>query len=149
MGAARLFRFRRAHLRAGDARVLRARAPVGQRGSSRRDGLKADLPSPVSSAVSGALRFALDSLFTVVLAPPCASCGELLEQPTGGPVCVLCWSRVLPLTPPLCDCCGEPLPTWRQPADGTRCARCRRQTSAVSRARAIGAYEDPLRAIVH
>ena len=49
----------------------------------------------------------------VVLAPACAACDQPLEQPTAGPVCARCWQSILPLTPPLCDRCGDPLPTWR------------------------------------
>jgi len=85
-----------------------------------------------------------------VLAPACAACAEPLERPTHGPVCDACWQSIRPLTPPLCDRCGDPLPTWR--ALGVplaRCPRCRRGRRAVDRGRAIGAYDGALRAIVH
>jgi ComF family protein len=78
------------------------------------------------------------------------SCETLLEHPTRGPVCGICWRSILPLTPPLCDRCGDPLPTWRSislPLE--RCPRCRRARREVDRARAIGAYEGALRAIIH
>ena len=85
-----------------------------------------------------------------MLAPACAACAEPLERPTHGPVCDGCWQSIHPLTPPLCDRCGDPLPTWR--ALGVplaRCPRCRRGRRAVDRGRAIGAYDGALRAIVH
>ena len=102
-------------------------------------------------AAVGHLQSAIDGVLAVVLAPVCAVCGELLEQPTRGPVCAACWCSILPLTPPLCDRCGDPLPAWRESATRarTRCPRCRRGTPAVDRARAIGAYDGALRAIVH
>ena len=44
-----------------------------------------------------------------------------------GPVCAACWQSILPLTPPLCDRCGDPLPTWRAISIPlARCPRCRR-----------------------
>jgi ComF family protein len=60
----------------------------------------------------------------------------------------VCWASILPLTPPLCDRCGDPLRTWRaMPAE--ICPRCRRTAFTVSRSRAVGAYDGALRAIVH
>jgi ComF family protein len=88
----------------------------------------------------------LDALLAVVLAPACAACDQPLERPTGGPVCRGCWQSILPLTPPLCDRCGDALPTWRD--SQAHCARCRRGRPSIDRARAIGAYDGALRAIV-
>jgi ComF family protein len=99
---------------------------------------------------SSALRTATDAVLSVVFAPACAACGELLEHPTRGPVCAACWHSILPLTPPLCDSCGDPLPTWRIiSVPLARCPRCRRARRTVDRARAIGSYDGALRAIVH
>jgi ComF family protein len=93
---------------------------------------------------------AVDALLSVVLAPSCAACHETLDHPTDGPVCARCWTSILPLTPPLCDRCGDPLPTWRAiSTELARCPRCRRAERFVDRARAIGAYDGALRAIVH
>lgn len=97
-----------------------------------------------------ALQVGLDALLSVVLAPPCAACGTLLEHPTSGPVCEACWRSIRPLTPPLCDRCGDPLPTWRSiSVPLARCPRCRRTRREVDRARAIGAYDGALRAVIH
>jgi ComF family protein len=103
-----------------------------------------------------ALRFGVvcarlcDALLAVVLAPACAACNEPLDHPTRGPVCPTCWRSILPLTPPLCDGCGDPLPTWRTISMPLAlCARCRRTRRHVDRSRAIGAYEGALRSIVH
>jgi ComF family protein len=52
------------------------------------------------------------------------------------------------LTPPLCEVCGDPLRTWRL-TPGARCPRCRRVERPIDCARAIGAYDGALRAIVH
>src|SRR5436190_11868113 len=100
--------------------------------------------------VAGAARAALDAILAVVLSPSCAACDRLLEEPTRGPVCPACWASMLPLTPPLCDRCGDPLPTWRTVSVPlARCPRCRRAPRLVDRARAIGPYDGALRAVVH
>lgn len=99
---------------------------------------------------SSTLLAAADALLSVVLAPSCAACEELLERPTNGPVCAACWRSILPLTPPLCDRCGDPLPSWRVISiPRATCPRCRRRPPVVDRAAAVGAYDGALRAIVH
>src|SRR5262249_34923892 len=96
------------------------------------------------------LRSVADAILSVVFAPACASCGAPLEQPTRGPVCERCWRSILPLTPPLCDRCGDPLPTWRDISVPLgRCPRSRRSERFVDRARAIGGYDGALRAVIH
>ncbi|HWF84034.1 MAG TPA: ComF family protein [Vicinamibacterales bacterium] len=98
----------------------------------------------------GTLQSALDGVLAVVLAPGCAACGALLPQPTRGPVCADCWRSILPLTPPLCLRCGDPLPAWRVSATASQnCPRCRRRHPAIDRAQAIGEYDGALRAIIH
>ena len=99
------------------------------------------------------LHFALrgaDALLAVVIAPSCAACGALLDHPTSGPVCAACWRSILPLTPPLCDACGDPLPAWRATSVSlARCPRCRRARRHLDRARAIGEYDGALKAVIH
>jgi ComF family protein len=54
------------------------------------------------------------------------------------------------ITPPLCDGCGDPLPSRRtQPDLRLLCVRCTTRRSAVDRARAIGAYDGTLRDLIH
>jgi ComF family protein len=116
-----------------------------------------------AQALRAGLTAALDGILSVVFAPACAACDTPLETPTRGPVCDHCWQSILPLTPPLCDACGDPLATWRtdgMPDDGPpkrlategphyRCSRCRRQNRVIVLTRALGAYDGALRAIVH
>jgi predicted amidophosphoribosyltransferase len=110
-------------------------------------------PTPIRGFVHSCIRAfrpVTDSVLSVLLAPSCAACGQLLERPTSGPVCAPCWRSILPLTPPVCDRCGDPLPTWRAiSVPLARCPRCRRGNRHVDRARAVGAYDGALRAIVH
>jgi ComF family protein len=97
-----------------------------------------------------ALRAAADGLVAVLLAPRCAACDRPLERPTNGPVCAFCWEAILPITPPVCDICGDPLPTWREASiESARCARCRRRRVAIDRGRAVGVYDGALRQILH
>jgi ComF family protein len=91
-----------------------------------------------------------DSLIAVLIAPRCAACNASLEYPTRSAVCARCWNAIVPLTPPFCRRCGDPLPSWRLISlDASRCPRCRRRASPVSSARAIGSYDGPLRAVLH
>lgn len=93
---------------------------------------------------------AADGLLSVLLAPACAACDSPLEAPTRGPVCAGCWAAIVPITPPVCDQCGDPLPSWRViSVEHKCCPRCRRRHGHVARSRAIGPYEGSLRAIVH
>jgi ComF family protein len=96
------------------------------------------------------LRSFVDGAAAVVLAPVCAACGIALEHPTRGAVCPCCWSAIVPITPPCCRTCGDPLPSWRTISlEEASCPRCRRVRPPIALARAIGPYEGSLRAIVH
>jgi ComF family protein len=91
-----------------------------------------------------------DAVVSVVLAPACAACAQVLEHPTQGPVCEACWQSIRALTPPLCDRCGDPLATWRPTVTPSGlCPRCLRARRFVDRGRAMGAYDGALRAIIH
>jgi ComF family protein len=91
-----------------------------------------------------------NALLSVLLAPTCAACEHPLDEPIGGPVCGVCWTSIKSFTPPLCDTCGDPLPSWRDAGpDVSRCPRCRRGNHIVSQGRAIGEYDGSLREIVH
>ncbi len=105
---------------------------------------------PTSPPESSFARRVADSLIAILIAPGCAACAAPLDQPTLGPVCAACWRAVVPITPPFCAQCGDPLPTWRvREHHAERCPRCRRAPSAIARARAVGAYDGSLRAILH
>lgn len=70
------------------------------------------------------LRRLADSLVAVLLAPPCASCGQPLSNPTDGIVCGACWRAARTLAPPFF-------------------------VPHVSAAEAAGVYDGALREIVH
>jgi ComF family protein len=54
------------------------------------------------------------------------------------------------ITPPICDGCGDPLPSPRtQPNGRLLCVRCATRCGAVDRARAVGAYDGTLRDLIH
>ena len=90
-----------------------------------------------------------DAVLSVLLAPRCLVCGTIIDVPSGGPVCADCWQAIHPLTPPLCDACGDAVPAWQREAGAALCVRCRRRPSAISRGRAAGAYEGALRSVLH
>ena len=65
-------------------------------------------------------------------------------------MCDACWAAITIFTPPLCDVCGDPLPSLRVDQIECRtCPRCRRVEHVVRCSRAIGAYDGTLRAIIH
>jgi ComF family protein len=98
----------------------------------------------------GAGRSLADALLALLFAPLCAACHEPLDHPSRGAVCRRCWLSILPLTPPLCDVCGDPLPSWRVVSlPLPQCPRCRRRSHAIDRGRAIGPYEGALRQVIH
>ncbi len=112
--------------------------------------MPADARAAASAGPGRVLARLADALLSVVLAPACAACSGVLDRPTRGPVCDACWRSIVPLTPPLCDRCGDPLPTWRAISLTVElCPRCRRARRLVVRARAVGDYDGALRAIVH
>ena len=133
------------------------RADRGERGRTRGQ-IDAALPGAVARHFRAAhwraalplFRTLTDAVLSVVLAPQCAACERPLDMPTRGPVCVRCWQAIARITPPVCDACGDPLPSWRTISlDCERCPRCRRRETHIARGRAIGAYDGSLRAIVH
>ena len=104
--------------------------------------------------VSGGRRFSegssmmqalADAITSVILAPCCACCARPLDHPTRGAVCSACWSSLSLATGPLCEICGDALPTWRHVDTIARCARCRRSSRIISLGRSIGPYEGTLR----
>ena len=96
------------------------------------------------------LRIVGDAILGVLLAPRCLACDAALERPLSGPVCAACWAAIAFLTPPLCDACGAPLPSWRTVSHAAiRCPRCRRHPGTVDRAATVGPYDGSLRTLVH
>ena len=85
-----------------------------------------------------------DSVIAALLAPACAVCSTLVDEPLSGCVCRNCWNAIRPITPPLCDGCGDPLSR----GDDV-CEDCGRSERAVTRARAIGQYDGVLRDVIH
>jgi ComF family protein len=106
----------------------------------------------MQSLIPEVVRRAADAVIMASLAPVCAVCSAILDRPIEGCVCRDCWRSVLPITPPICDRCGDPLARQSQsqiPNPPSLCAPCATYESAVKRARAIGEYEGTLREIIH
>jgi ComF family protein len=88
-------------------------------------------------------------LLDLLFPPLCISCREPLGAGQG--FCADCWSKIVFLDGPMCDCCG--LPFGVDPGEGTRCAACLARPPAYVRARAIFAYDEnsrgPILALKH
>ena len=122
------------------------------------------IPNP-QSLIADTARLAGNGLVSAILAPACAVCEAVLDEPLSGCVCRICWTAIRPITPPVCDTCGHPLARPFQspvpgplPLDGRQsltpnpqslCALCGRHRSTVTRARAVGEYDGALRDIIH
>ena len=124
---------------------------------------------PLAQRVLTHARDTIDGLLAAVLAAPCVVCKRITEQPTRGAACQACWNTIRVITPPCCTSCGEPFPSdralppdpghpiaMRAPAttmhptqSGRQCARCADCPPVVDVARALGAYADTLRELVH
>jgi ComF family protein len=99
---------------------------------------------------SKSVRSLADALLAVLLAPTCAACDQPLDEPTISAVCRPCWASIQPLHPPLCETCGDALPSWRTVSTFERqCARCRRLPRVITTGRAIAPYDGRLRDILH
>ncbi|MGH9163535.1 MAG: ComF family protein [Vicinamibacteraceae bacterium] len=88
---------------------------------------------------------AIDSLLTVLLAPRCVACEELLDQPRSSLVCPRCWSRLAVFTRPVCESCGLPV------LAASRCGPCAvgKLFAHITRLRTVGPYDGTLRRILH
>jgi ComF family protein len=106
-----------------------------------------------STGASWNWRRPVDGLLAVLLAPACLACNAPLPSPSAGPVCSECWLSISPLSPPLCDRCGEPIAVFARPQSpeprANLCPRCLHQPSPITVGRSAGAYEGALRAILH
>jgi ComF family protein len=91
------------------------------------------------------LRRALDALASVVFPAPCCICGETLLSASRIPICEACLNSFLPITEPMCQCCGRPFisPVAAQ-AIRPLCRLCRAEKYAFQRARSYAIYNDPL-----
>jgi ComF family protein len=101
------------------------------------------IPNP-QSLIPSSVRGAANGFIAALLAPACAVCDTLLDEPLSGCVCEPCWRSIRPITPPICDRCGDPLPR----PDSSH-SHCSDGPSAITRARAVGEYEGTLRDIIH
>ena len=90
---------------------------------------------------------AANSLVRILLAPVCAACRRVLSRPLEGSVCAECWMAVPRLAEPICDLCGDALPSSRGPF--RMCGRCLMSPPAFEAARSAGIYAGSLRALIH
>jgi ComF family protein len=85
-----------------------------------------DRPNAFRSA-NNAIRGAANATLAIVLAPDCAACGSVLEEPLRGPVCPACWRAVV--TTPL---------SWQSPLH-----------SSLDSVMSAAPYDGVLREIIH
>ncbi|HUE86954.1 MAG TPA: ComF family protein [Vicinamibacterales bacterium] len=70
------------------------------------------------------VRAALNAILSALIAPPCAVCGGVLDDPLDGAVCGACWAAIHPRT----SCFA---------------------LHTITHAQAIGPYDGPLRDVLH
>jgi predicted amidophosphoribosyltransferase len=84
-----------------------------------------------------------------VLPPLCLACSVTVEAP--GTLCAACWSKMVWLGPPHCECCGLPFefdPGLRRAGEALRCGACLRDPPDFARARAVFRYDEASRGLV-
>ena len=86
------------------------------------------------SAARLSARCALDATLALVIAPACAACDSVLDEPLSGPVCRACWAAVIS-TPR----------SWRINPSIANHRSCSSEIRVVS----AGAYDGRLRDIIH
>ena len=68
-------------------------------------------PRCVPDTLRAGVGLLADALLAATLAPACAACRRVLEQPTAGPICSGCWSGIHAPPGPWCRTCGDALPS--------------------------------------
>ena len=96
------------------------------------------------SFLSAKLRAPIRIALEAVLPPRCLACD--VETSGTGALCADCWSAVVFLAPPHCECCG--LPFEFEVAVGSLCGTCARERPSYTRARAVFRYGDVSRALI-
>jgi ComF family protein len=96
------------------------------------------------------LQSAAESLFSVLFPSPCRICRSPLLRISNLPVCESCRDGMIPLEGVLCSACGEKLFGHAFATDaGPLCGLCRRAAPRFRKAVAYGAYDGPLRELIH
>lgn len=94
------------------------------------------------------LAAALDLVFPAI----CPVCETRLGAGRRDPLCGACWAAIVRLTPPWCERCGLPFPTFA-PRDAFvsagLCQACAIETPGFAWARAAAAYEGVVRDALH
>lgn len=90
------------------------------------------------------LQRAFGYFLDAVLPHRCLGCGEMIDG--GSSLCADCWRRLRLIGPPICRCCGYPLP--QVVADDPLCGDCAVQPPLYHRARAALRYDDGSRGMI-
>ena len=91
-------------------------------------------------------RCALDPLASVIFAAPCRVCGEALLNARRIPNCEDCLASFEPISEPMSETCGRPLPkAIAAQLLPHLCLLCRARLFGFDRARSYASYNDALR----
>lgn len=99
---------------------------------------------PRGATTRAALRL-VHALTDLVLPPLCLSCSARLNDHDA--LCARCWRDMHFLTPPVCDRLGIPLPY--DAGEGAVSALALAEPPPYGRARAVAAFDGPMRDLVH
>lgn len=95
------------------------------------------------------LRSILDPLAAVFFPAPCRVCGGTLTDASPIPLCPACLASIVPITGPVCECCGRPIVSLvAEQAQTLLCHLCRRGAYAFDLARSFATYNDPMQRVI-
>lgn len=108
--------------------------------------VQALLPAPVLQS----LRSIPHALFSLLYPDDCRLCHEPLSGITPYPVCRSCIDSIQPLEAEyFCALCRTPFASARSLDESGRCALCVESTRGFDAAYSLGAYDGPLRDLIH
>lgn len=105
----------------------------------------APLAARLAARAFGSRKALLRGLADLVLPPVCMACRAAVDEP--GCLCAGCWSRIDFIAPPICDRLGTPLVHAFD--GGTVSAAALADPPAYGRARAVAAFGDVARDLIH
>ena len=93
------------------------------------------------------VRKPLEGILDVFFPPVCHLCREIIPDATELHLCLACQKKVIPVSSPLCSCCGTPFVSTVQ--DDHLCGDCSITKPQFAVARAAFRFEGGMQELIH